>query len=322
MPYSHHSHSGQFCKHASGTLQDVVLEAIRQGFEVYGLTEHVPRYRLEDLYPEEEGTPLGRLGAQFDDFLTEAHRVKECYADKITLLVGLETEFITEADLVKLGDLLQRHEGRIEYLVGSVHHANAIPIDFDRDTYQRALDSFGGQTATKSSADGESAHMDAFLCSYFDAQYQVLSRFHPEIVGHIDLCRLYNPGLRFYDYARARQKLERNIKYAVGYGALFELNAAALRKGWDACYPGEDVVELIKKHGGRFALSDDSHGPHAVGLNYSRLAEYVREVGIDELWVLHRTAAPNAGGRYLHPRRVEGNWWEHSFWSSQGTPTA
>lgn len=53
MPYSHHSHSGQFCKHAAGTLEDVVREAIRQCFDVYGLTEHVPRYRLADLYPEE-----------------------------------------------------------------------------------------------------------------------------------------------------------------------------------------------------------------------------------------------------------------------------
>lgn len=53
MPFSHHSHSGQFCKHGSGKLEDVVKEAIRQGFEVYGLTEHVPRYRLQDLYPEE-----------------------------------------------------------------------------------------------------------------------------------------------------------------------------------------------------------------------------------------------------------------------------
>jgi histidinol-phosphatase (PHP family) len=53
MPYSHHSHSGQFCKHASGTLEDVVLEAINQRFELYGLTEHVARYREADLYPEE-----------------------------------------------------------------------------------------------------------------------------------------------------------------------------------------------------------------------------------------------------------------------------
>lgn len=53
MPFSHHSHSGQFCKHAKGTLEEVVQEAIRQKFRVYGLTEHVPRYRVEDLYPEE-----------------------------------------------------------------------------------------------------------------------------------------------------------------------------------------------------------------------------------------------------------------------------
>jgi len=53
MPQSHHSHSGQFCKHASGTLEDVVKEAVRQRFQVYGLTEHVPRYRQVDLYPEE-----------------------------------------------------------------------------------------------------------------------------------------------------------------------------------------------------------------------------------------------------------------------------
>lgn len=53
MPHSHHSHSGQFCKHAAGTLEEVVKRAIEQGFEVFGLSEHVPRYRISDLYPEE-----------------------------------------------------------------------------------------------------------------------------------------------------------------------------------------------------------------------------------------------------------------------------
>ena len=53
MPQSHHSHSGQFCKHAIGLLEDVIKEALNQGFEVYGLTEHVPRYHVKDLYPEE-----------------------------------------------------------------------------------------------------------------------------------------------------------------------------------------------------------------------------------------------------------------------------
>jgi hypothetical protein len=53
MPYSYHSHSGQFCKHGYGLLEDVVKEAIRKGFRAYGLSEHMPRYADSELYPEE-----------------------------------------------------------------------------------------------------------------------------------------------------------------------------------------------------------------------------------------------------------------------------
>lgn len=51
--HSHHSHSGQFCRHAKDTLEDVVKEAIKQGFTTFGLSEHAPRYREQDLFPEE-----------------------------------------------------------------------------------------------------------------------------------------------------------------------------------------------------------------------------------------------------------------------------
>jgi hypothetical protein len=51
--HSHHSHSGQFCRHAKDDLDAVILRAIELGFETFGLSEHAPRYRLEDLFPEE-----------------------------------------------------------------------------------------------------------------------------------------------------------------------------------------------------------------------------------------------------------------------------
>jgi histidinol-phosphatase (PHP family) len=50
---SYHSHSGSFCCHAVGTLEQVVTTAIEKNFTSYGLSEHVPRYREVDLYPEE-----------------------------------------------------------------------------------------------------------------------------------------------------------------------------------------------------------------------------------------------------------------------------
>lgn len=53
MPFSHHSHSGQFCQHARNTLEEMIQAAIAKGMIVFSLTEHMPRDCLEDLYPEE-----------------------------------------------------------------------------------------------------------------------------------------------------------------------------------------------------------------------------------------------------------------------------
>jgi histidinol-phosphatase (PHP family) len=270
MPYSHHSHSGQFCRHALGSLEEVVSEAIKQRFEVYGLTEHVPRYRLEDLYPEEVVSPpstsstskrfcqralsLGDLSDQFTTFLNEAHRLKELYAPQITLLVGLETEYITDDDLDHLRKLLKDNEKRIDYIVGSVHHVSSIPIDFDRVTYEKALANFSDEEGVHILGNHQ---MEQFLSAYFDAQHKLIRHFQPEIIGHLDLCRLYTPSLDLKQYPIAWGKLVKNIEEAINYGALFEINSAALKKeGWTSPYPGKDVVAVsIRHHAGSSLLS-------------------------------------------------------------------
>ncbi len=52
MPFSHHSHSGQFCGHAQNSLEQVVRAAIAKNMRVFAMTEHMPREE-DDLYPEE-----------------------------------------------------------------------------------------------------------------------------------------------------------------------------------------------------------------------------------------------------------------------------
>ena len=182
------------------------------------------------------GIQIDTLSKQFDDFIVEAHRLKQLYAPQITLLVGLETEYITKADLDGLESLLQRHGNRVEYIVGSIHHVNGIPIDFDLPTYGKALESFG--------IENENDRQEAFLLAYFDAQYELLQRFKPEVIAHFDLCRLYKPDLRFADFPSVQRVVERNIRFAADYGALFEINAAAFRKKWLTPYPAKDVVEV------------------------------------------------------------------------------
>lgn len=223
--------------------------------------------------------------------MDEAHRLKQKYANQISLLVGLETEYITPLDLDRLQVILD--DPRIEYMVGSVHHVHDIPIDFDQETYIRAVNDDLGR----------------YLVSYLDAQFTLLERFKPEIVGHMDLCRLYTPDLNLSGHPDAWSRLERNVQFAISYGALFEVNAAAFRKGWDSAYPAPDVFELIQKHGGRFALSDDSHGPHAVGLNYDKLHRYLERMGLEKIWKLEQMGQ----GRETRATEVA-QWQQHKFW--------
>lgn len=233
--------------------------------------------------------------------MVEAHRLKAAYADRITLLVGAETELVDMPGLDKLATLLDKHEDKIEYLVGSVHHCHSIPIDFDEPTFNLAL------AATPAPPDAQHA---ALFNAYFDAQLALFQRLKPEVIGHFDLVRLYHPALDFRAYPEAWAKVERNVRFAVEYGAVFEVNASAFRKGWETAYPGSEVFDKIVELEGRFTLSDDSHGPLAVGGNYDRAYKYLASKGVEELWQL-APAAPGSKGssRGTVKQKVEGRPW-------------
>src|ERR1700761_4120104 len=134
-------------------------------------------------------TSVEGLMSQFEAFLNEAHRLRNAYASSLRLLVGLETEYISPLDIDGLSKLLDSHKGRIDYIIGSVHHVNGIPIDFDFDTYRRCLDSIPlpPHLTASTHMDQEHERLGIFLDMYFDAQFELLSKFQPEVIGHVDL---------------------------------------------------------------------------------------------------------------------------------------
>ena len=44
--------------------------------------------------------------------------------------------------------------------------------------------------------------------------------------------------------------------------------------------------------GGKFTMSDDSHGIAQVATNYSRSLSYLESLGVNEVWTLRRTPHP------------------------------
>ena len=155
----------------------------------------------------------------------------------------------------------------------------------------------------------------------------MFQRLKPEVIGHFDLFRLFTPDLKI-DAPEVWAKVERNVAFAVGYGALFEVNAAAFRKGWTTSYPGKEIFRLILISGGKICLSDDSHGVHAVGLNYLRLRQYLIESEVHTLWYLEKDtqslepvnevtgSAPTRFARGTIAKTVGVDWKTHPFWDN------
>ena len=86
--------------------------------------------------------------------------------------------------------------------------------------------------------------MDSLYEGYYDAQYQLLVEIRPEVVGHFDLINMFSPAHPLSPALEA--KICRNITAAVEYGALFELNSSAFRKGLPGAHPQADVVQVGK----------------------------------------------------------------------------
>ncbi|KAF5137135.1 putative histidinol-phosphatase [Metarhizium anisopliae] len=278
-----HSHSGQFCPgHAVDQLEDIIQHAIALGFKTIGLSEHMPRYEEQDLYPEERDCPresLRALPPRHEAYLVEAQRLQAKYARQIHILIGFEAEFIRPSFAPLVRELAL--PACVDYFIGSVHHVHGVPIDYDAATYAAAVRAAGGSE--------ERLYQD-----YYDLQHEMLLALRPRIVGHFDLIRLKSadPGRDVRQWKGVWDRVLRNLKVVKDQGGWLELNTAALRKGLQEPYPCRAISEEWIKMGGEFTMSDDSHGIAQVGTNYSRGLSYLERLGVRNLWTFERQPHP------------------------------
>lgn len=233
MPFSHHSHSGQFCPgHARNTLEEMVQTAIAKRMEVFALTEHMPRHD-DDRYPEEIEMGLDYEKSQVSHraFFQEAARLREKYESQIKIVLGFESEWIRPGSLDLIHHSLESDQ--FDFFVGSVHHVHTKPIDFDQASYLAARDIAGGSD-------------QSLVGDYFDAQFAMLQATKPPVVGHFDLIRLKgdDPARSFQGWHNVWVRIVRNLRYIASYGGLLEINFSSLRKGMDEPYPRDEITKV------------------------------------------------------------------------------
>ncbi len=268
----HGGHSGRYCRHAKGDLRAVVERAIELGFSHYGLSEHCPRSRTIDLFPDESDLDPTKLAETFERYVEQARDLQREFAADLHLLVGFETEALPPGQWPELMQTL-RERHAFDFVVGSVHSVGDIPIDFTPDRSAEAEVLAGG--------------WDALCTAYFEQVAELVSTLRPEITGHIDLIRRFR-GDRVEFSDAVWPSIEAALRAVKATGSLLEINAAPARRGFGPVYPGPGILERARQLSIPITLGDDSHGPHDVGGGLDACVEALRAAGYSEACLLER----------------------------------
>ena len=266
----HGGHSGQFCTHARDLLEDIILRYIDLGFKQVGITEHIPPINDAFLYPDEKAIHLTAvdLYKRFEHYFKVLKELKQKYASKIKIFVGMETESYT-GYVRHINKLISRFKP--DYIVGSVHHIDDICFDYSREDYEKIVSLCGSH--------------DALYEKYFDRQYEMIKALKPFVVGPFDLIRIYdqaytkrllNPDIQL--------KILRNLKLIKSLNLVMDFNLRPFTRGEKKPYIADSILLQAKKMDIPVVPGDDSHGVNEAGKNIDMAIKILKSRGFNTLW--------------------------------------
>lgn len=271
----HGGHSGQFCNHATDTLEEMVQSYIDKGFSWVGITEHTPApsEELLDEDQREAGLTPEYLLDRFGSYMAECRRLQEKYKAQIRLYAAMEIEtYSGHEDFVPF--LIERFAP--DYIVGSVHFVNDINFDYSEKMYDRAAASMGG--------------VDNLYLHYFDMQYDMVKLLKPSVVGHFDLIRIFDASYRErLQKPEIVARMRRNLALIKELDLILDFNLRALYKGALEPYISNSILKMVSDYEIKIVPGDDSHGLSTVGNYFDQGVSILQDHGFSTDWVEPQT---------------------------------
>ena len=240
-----HNHT-TLCNHAEGTVEAYVQEAIKQGIDVYGFSDHAPM----------DFDPKYRMS--FEQMATYKKWVMDAkvkYTDKIEVLFGYEVDYLP-------GHMDKRIlEADVDYLIGSVHFINEWGFDNPE---------FIGQYKHED--------IDVIWQKYFDLIEQMAKTKLFDIVGHIDLIKVFK-YMPKRDIVEIAMPALHAIKEA---DMVLEINVAGYRKPCAEPYPSPSLLKAAFELNIPITFSSDAHKPEQVGLFREDVEQLAKSIGYTE----------------------------------------
>lgn len=266
----HGGHSGQFCHHATDTLEEIIQLYITKKFSWVGITEHTPAISEALLYPDQRAAGLTPefLLTRFAAYIDECRRLQKKYRNEIRIFAAMEIETYSGYEEF-MPFLINKFQP--DYIVGSVHFVGDMGFDYSKEQYAKTVEAAGG--------------IVSLYCQYFDQQYNMIRHLEPSVVGHFDLIRIFDPEYKkTLLHPEVMDRIKRNLRLIRKLDLIMDFNLRSLLKGAEEPYISRVILEMAIELGIAIVPGDDSHGLASVGMHMEQAVAILKELGADTNW--------------------------------------
>ena len=248
----YHMHTPR-CNHATGSVADYAEAALRIGLTEIGMSDHSPM-------PGGFDAAWRMDRSELPDYLAEVESVREAFAGRLTVRIGLEADYHPGSEGYVQG-MIDAYPW--DYIIGSVHYLGDWGFDNPDN-----LEAWNGR-------DVEQAY-----CDYYAAVAASAATGMFDIIGHPDLIKKFGhrppPGS-----PRVRAAELAMLDAVRDAGAALEISSAGLRKPVGEVYPHGRLLAQAAERSIPFAFGSDAHAPGEVGHAMDTCLGMLAACGID-----------------------------------------
>lgn len=249
MFWDQHMHCN-FSGDSDALPEDMIKAGIAHGLSGICFTDH-----LDYDYPEEPNIFL----LDFDNYFKVLSDLKEKYADKISVNIGIELGLQPQAAGQNLA-VAEKYP--FDFIIGSSHVVNHM------DPYYPEF--FAGR-------DEDTAYME-----YFESVLEnINSGVDFDVYGHIDYVVRYGPNKNaFYTYEKFKDIIDEILTQLISKGKGIEVNTGGFKYGLGHPNPTEDIIKRYRELGGEIiTMGADAHVLEYVAYEFDKTAQIIKNCG-------------------------------------------
>lgn len=238
------------------TCEEIVLQAIKYGFDAIGFSGHSYTSFDESYCMSKQNTRK---------YVNDVEYVKNKYRNDIRVYCGIEQEYYAE-----------KPDFTPDYIIGSVHYiikgGEYIPIDDSRGELSEAVNKYYGGDFYSLAED------------YFRTVSDVVQKTDCDIIGHFDLVSKFNEDKTLFDESNPRYiaAWKNALDILLPEDRIFEVNTGAMSRGYRTLpYPSRDMLSYIAKNGGRVTVTTDCHDMTALDYGTETAFALIKETGAE-----------------------------------------